>query len=188
MTKGLSLKKHLPKLLLGVAMILTLSFVWLRLSGGSVLSVQTGSMVPAINKGDLVVVTRVPEKQLKIGDVVTYHNPNNPKQTITHRIVALPIEQNEYKFITKGDANAAQDTPISYEKIIGREVASAPVLGRVIDLVRSPVGIALFIYIPSCLIIWSEIRRLRDHYKSQEPYYASNAIKRQLLQRRGQLS
>jgi len=84
-----------------------------KLTGGELLSVQTGSMEPTISKGALVSVNRVPTSQLALGDIITFTNPVNIRTTLTHRIIQTPNAHNHYKFVTKGDANKTPDTPIS---------------------------------------------------------------------------
>src|SRR5476649_2056722 len=98
--------RYVKGLFLGLSLLLVVgagaAFVGVQAHGGKLLSVQTGSMTPYIRKGDLVAVTRVPKTQLRVGDVVTYINPRNIKQTITHRIIALPSKANYQKFVVKG--------------------------------------------------------------------------------------
>src|SRR3990167_5786402 len=87
------------------ALLLMLS---LPKSGWKALSVQTGSMQTALPIGTLVFVHRVPATSLKVGDVITYVNPSNKKQTITHRVVGIDKPQ----LIVKGDANRSADMPV----------------------------------------------------------------------------
>ena len=138
--------------------------------GGKLFSVQTGSMIPALEPGDLTVVTRVPTDALIPGDIVTFVNPDDAKQTITHRIVELPNVMNGDRFVTKGDANNATDAPILPGAIIGKVDAHVPYVGYAVDFVRQPLGLLLIVYIPALLIIIEEIRRLSAHYKMQQPY------------------
>jgi signal peptidase I len=56
------------------------------IGGRRALSVQTGSMEPAIKTGSLVFVTDVSAATIKPGDVITYTDPRNQAQTITHRV------------------------------------------------------------------------------------------------------
>jgi signal peptidase len=139
-------------------------------SGSRLLSVQSESMAPALVKGDLITVTRVPDDQLAVGDVITFVNPHNAKQTITHRIVQLPSAATGGKLVTRGDANAVADTPISPEAVVGKVDHQLPLAGYMVDFVRKPLGLILIIYIPALVIIVQEFRRLMRHYKKLQPY------------------
>ncbi len=147
----------------------------LQAKGGKLLSVQSGSMVPAISKGDLVAVTRVPTGELAKGDVVTFISPNDSRVTITHRIVALPSAETKNKFITRGDANPGSDEPINGNAIIGRVGVTIPYAGYGIDFIRKPLGLVLLIYIPALAVIISEMRRLIKFFKAQQPYLSREA-------------
>src|SRR4051794_22572106 len=87
--------------------------------GWKVLSVQTGSMRPAVPRGSLVLVHHVPYSQLKVGDVITYANASQPGATITHRITkTYKLDGKIPAYITKGDANPSQD-PVT---VVGGQV------------------------------------------------------------------
>ena len=148
------------------------SFGIVRAQGGKMLSVQTGSMTPIIKKGDMVIVTRVPDSSLQVGDVVTYINPANHKQTITHRIIQSPSAQNQQRYVTKGDANKSSDPPIQASAIIGKVEHHLRYVGFGLDFMRKPIGLAILIYVPALSIIISEIKRLSKAYKDEQPYLA----------------
>ncbi len=78
-------------------------------------SITSGSMWPALKKGDMVFIEKTDKSELKIGDIIVYKN--NKGFTI-HRIVEL----NEDTLKTKGDANDISDLPIKYDEIVGRTV------------------------------------------------------------------
>ncbi|HSX33461.1 MAG TPA: signal peptidase I [Candidatus Saccharimonadales bacterium] len=165
----LRLARHsLNALALTAALAVGLSAVWLHAHGGQLLSVQTGSMTPIIDKGDMVVVTRVPARQLAVGDVVTYASPTNPHKTITHRIIRITSQQ----ITTKGDANAVADPTFNASSVIGRVRAHVRYAGRALDFARRPVGLLILIYVPALSILFSEMRRLSAAYKKERPYFA----------------
>ena len=71
--------------------------------------VATGSMTPNINKGDVVVVKKLDEKEilnLNVGDVLVFHREN---KIVVHRIYEIYTSGNEIFFKTKGDHNNAPD-------------------------------------------------------------------------------
>lgn len=179
--RALRFKTILGVLLLSCIVAAAAGFAVFKLNGGTFFSVQTGSMSPSIQRGDLVAVTNVPDSQLAVGDVITYINPANADQTITHRLIEVPSETNQYRFITRGDANPAPDAPVAPSGVVGRSAFTVPYAGYAFDVVRRPLGLIALIYIPALVVIISEIRRLSEHYRKSQPYFASEVIRRRKL-------
>jgi signal peptidase I len=141
-----------------------------RVNGGQFLSVQTGSMVPVIHRGDMVVVLPIAAVNVHRGDIITFHNPAHLSQTISHRVVS--IQKTQKMVQTKGDANQAPDMPISMSMVVGKMQYHIPKLGYVAGFIRRPIGLALVIYVPALGILLAEMQRLARHYRKQQPYTA----------------
>lgn len=127
-------------------------------TGWKALNVATGSMTPAIPQGSLVIIHHTNPHTLRVGDVVTYIDPYNTKETITHRIVTVTHNGSIIAFITKGDANQTPDKEILGGNVVGVVVYHAPRAGRVLAWARRPIGLILLVIIPGLLIIIDEIR------------------------------
>jgi signal peptidase len=153
-----------------IAVALLAFVLYVKITGGMLLSIQTGSMRPFLYKGDMTIVYRVTPSQIHKGDVVTFLNPNNPKQTITHRIVQTPHTLGGQTFQTKGDANAVADTPVAASRILGKVAYVAPKFGYIADFIRTPLGLGLVIYGPALAVIGVEMQKLTQYYKQQQPY------------------
>ena len=135
--------------------------------------VQSTSMQPTLNPGDLVIADPAYKvEELRKGDVVTYLSSslNDPFGSImiVHRIVSL--EHNEdrtiYKFVTKGDSNLNSDMPIGELDITGHVIYSVPFVGAVIDspyshLILVLLAILLFIVVVGYL---RQRRKLKNDY------------------------
>jgi len=80
-----------------------------------VASITSGSMWPALKKGDIVLIKGIDKQELEIGDIIVYENE---KGFTIHRI----IELDKKTLRTKGDANNVSDSPIRYEKVVGRTI------------------------------------------------------------------
>ena len=80
-------------------------------------AITSGSMWPSLKEGELVFIEGVEKSDLRKGDIVVYRNSVGGTFTI-HRIVAL----GETTLTTKGDANFNEDTPVSYEQVVGRSL------------------------------------------------------------------
>ena len=77
-------------------------------------SITSGSMWPALKKGDLVVIKGIENKEeIQVGDIIVY---KNQKGFTIHRVTKISSET----VTTKGDANNVYDPPVEYEEIIGK--------------------------------------------------------------------
>ena len=69
--------------------------------------VLSGSMEPAIQTGDMILLHKADSSQLKEGDVICYLVSG---KAITHRIVEITTgEDGQTRYITQGDANNTAD-------------------------------------------------------------------------------
>src|SRR4030065_1564901 len=76
------------------------------------LTVTSNSMWPALKRGDLVIVKKAEPDEIKIGTVVVFIHQNG---LAVHRIVKVSGDT----YTTKGDANTAEDEPITFDEIVG---------------------------------------------------------------------
>ncbi len=158
-------RKILLVIIISELCVAALSGLVLWYQGGSVLSVQTGSMVPAMRPGDGVVITKAPIYDLHIGDVISYRSPADNRVIVSHRIVSINLKQGS--IITKGDHLAATDLPVGTGTIVGRVSFVMPKLGYAIDVVHRPIGLIFGIYLPALCILATEARRLARHFTPQ---------------------
>ncbi len=91
--------------------------------------VGSGSMQPAIDVGDIVVVQHVSPEELKVGDIVQYYSTEG--YTITHRIIEIRETEEGEVFITKGDANEIADAPFTADRVVGKVIFVIPKLGYI---------------------------------------------------------
>lgn len=112
--------------------------------------VETGSMVPALDPGDLV-VDRPVRGDLKVGDIITFkHGQGN--DLVTHRIVQ--ITANGIK--TKGDANRTADVwTIPDDYVQGVVAFHIPKGGYVVSFLSQPAGIgAVAVGLVGLILLW----------------------------------
>jgi signal peptidase I len=116
--------------------------------------VMSGSMTPTIRTGDVVIERPIEPAAARIGDVITFTDPNNKDQLLTHRVREIKVEGDKYTFITKGDAN---NTPekwhIAASGTIGRVSLAIPKLGYIVGSHKGPWLRFSFVVIPA--IIWA---------------------------------
>ena len=107
--------------------------------------VQTGSMVPAVNINDLVIVKI--DDSPRINDIITYKKGNS---FITHRV----IESYRETYVTKGDANNTKDESIKKSQIVGKVVKVIPNFGAIRKTLLNPVVLVTLIV---CIFILSRL-------------------------------
>lgn len=129
---------------------------------------QSGSMEPVIRTGSLVFVK--PEAHYNVGDVVT-RKTNDPKVTITHRIISKKEEGGQTIFDTKGDANDAPDQAnFPKSDIIGKEILAIPYVGYPVGYAKTTPGLILLIIVPAVIIIYDELNNIKDEIRKKMDY------------------
>ena len=83
--------------------------------GYRIFRVQTGSMIPKYNIGDVILVKEKDIDKIKVGDDVTYKGENGSVKglLVTHRVIDIEEVDGKKAFHTKGIANNLED-PIVY--------------------------------------------------------------------------
>lgn len=90
-------------------------------------SVATGSMEPAIAVGDMAVVSTL-DHTPQVGDVIQFRRDG---VFVLHRVTAVDTVDGERVYITRGDANRAEDAgTVSGEALVGTVKCVVPWLGR----------------------------------------------------------
>lgn len=107
--------------------------------GGHTLTVLSGSMVPRLPVGSVVVDRPVEPDAVRVGDIVTYALGKN---LITHRVVAIKHGAEGPVFTTKGDANRTADVePVTASQIRGRLWYDVPYVGIAREFLISKAGL-----------------------------------------------
>ncbi len=119
--------------------------------------VETDSMKPFFNGGDLIVTKNVDPKTLEVGDVIAY---SEGKVVVTHRIEEIQEEEDKLQFITKGDANNAADIePISEDNVESIYWFRIKGMGKIAMFMQTPFGMFLFVGLPVIGFIVYDILR-----------------------------
>jgi signal peptidase I len=92
---------------------------------------------------------------------VTFSDPSRGRRLITHRVRSLRIAAGVADFVTRGDANQAQERwTVAADGRIGRVVYKVPRAGRVAAALGTPLGRVLLILVPAVLLGAAELRRV----------------------------
>jgi signal peptidase len=118
----------------GIALALALPFLF----DARPLVVLSGSMEPALDTGDVVVVQRIAPLDARRGDIVTFRDPEQPGRLVTHRVRSLRVHDGRVRFVTRGDANNTSERwQVEAGGQISRVLYRVPDLGHVLVLLRS---------------------------------------------------
>jgi len=129
--------------------------------------VQSGSMTPAIKMGSIVMVK--PMEDYNVGDVISFTNPRERQEPISHRIVDLEVIEGEPFYIVKGDVNEEPDPRrVEKDEVMGKVLFDVPYLGYAVDFAQKPLGFALIIIVPAAIIIFDEIRKIFGEVKKKK--------------------
>ncbi|MBQ8719491.1 MAG: signal peptidase I [Clostridia bacterium] len=146
-----------------------------ELFGKTLITIETESMEPNINRGSLVVLTKLePGEIYELGkdDIITYRSPvdlngdGKAGDINTHRIISNNTEG--FYFVTKGDNNDLPDNEgdnpyvVKYTDVIGKctERDAIGGIGAVIGFLRSSVGFLVCIVLPLVLFFLYELYNL----------------------------
>ena len=87
----------------------------------------SNSMKPVISRGDLVFLKRTDTDSLEKGDVIQY---KLDEIQVFHRIIEVKYNKGIRYFVTKGDANSAEDpSPVTEEQVMGKYIGRIPYVG-----------------------------------------------------------
>ena len=133
-----------------------------NLAGFTPMTVQSDSMSPTFDQGDLIVVKQCDTSSLQVGDIVTFHTIVDGQYALnTHRIVSIDELNGMHSFTTKGDNNDIADQHvISDGDIVGKYVLKIPYLGKVMDILSSSMGFLIIIVIPMLLFFIYQVYHL----------------------------
>jgi len=133
-------------LAIGVASVLAIA----RQEGLRLYVVHTGSMMPTLNPGDVVVDE--PARTLKAGEIVTFRHSNVTADVVTHRIRSVRGGVLQ----TKGDANRTADLwHIPTGWVRGVVVHRIPHLGYALVFLKQPAGIgAVMTFGLAAILLW----------------------------------
>lgn len=131
------------------------------------IGITTGSMSPAIQVGDLVIVQGVQPEEIKIGDIIIFDPPTEGIGRTAHRVIDIrPLANGTLTFKTKGDANDIEDQYTVYpQNVHGRVIYRIPYIGYV--FLDPLILVIIMTIIVVIIILWPENKR-RFHHKRKK--------------------
>jgi signal peptidase len=124
-------------------------------------TVRSGSMTPAIETGDVVVTKPISPLAARVGDVVTFVDPEGTGKLFSHRVQSVRAVGDEVAFVTRGDANTSTEHwRVPAAGSIGSVSYRIPKVGYALSWIdNGPVRLAL-IAIPALLLLWAALVRI----------------------------
>ena len=167
-------------LLIGIVLLIYVLDIKIRAAKGdyskptyNAYVVLTGSMLPGIQVGDVVVTKKVDAATLQEKDIITFASADTRflNTIITHRIIKknYDAENKTYSFQTKGDNNNVADSALVPEaNIFGKVILKIPKLGYLQEFLASDGGWIIVILIPCLAVISYDIVKLAKGLKRKK--------------------
>lgn len=154
-------------ILIAVLAFAVITFLLARVNGStpsvfgySFQRVETASMVPALEVGDVLVSKNVSDQSdIQVGDIITFRGDSRfENHRVTHRVFTAPYtnEQGELVLVTKGDANEVTDGEIKVSDVESKMLHKAGFMKWLFDFFFSPFGLIVFIFL-MLLVFFDEI-------------------------------
>lgn len=107
--------------------------------------VETGSMIPKYEIGDVILVKETEIDKIQKGDDVTYNGTAGSMKgkLVTHQVINIEEREGKKVFHTKGIANTQEDPVISGEQINGVVLVEIRTLTLICTILTSIIRIAL---------------------------------------------
>lgn len=131
--------------------------VW-RAEGQHVWAVQTNSMRPTFQAGDALLVNSKRRTRPLPGQIVSYRSAAAGNVLISHRLIN--VNNAKGTVTTQGDALPAPDPPFPTGQIAGTVTAVLPGFGRLLNTMRRPYALAVFVYVPALSLMVREVWRV----------------------------
>jgi signal peptidase len=118
------------------------------------LTVLSGSMQPVFGAGDVIVATPEPARELRVGQVITYHIPVGDHHVETHRVIRIFKHGDHPVIWTKGDANPIRDpwTARLSRSTVWQERWVIPYAGYVVTWFREPLLRTMLVIVAPLLL------------------------------------
>lgn len=164
-------RHHLRTLVLWIGLGLLagtlLAAVAPQLAGYRSFTVRSGSMTPAIETGDVVVTRPISPLSARVGDIVTFVDPEGTGKLFSHRVQSVRAAGDDVAFVTRGDANTSTERwRVPADGSIGKVVYRIPKVGYALVYLDSPPARLALIAIPALLLLWVALIRI---WRPQKP-------------------
>jgi signal peptidase I len=140
----------------GLAVLALCGYAVVFAAGYRSVAVYSGSMEPMLHVGSLTFVKPVDSNEIRVGDVITFQDPQTPGRLITHRVVQRLRHEGRFVYRTKGDANDTRDPwVVALPGTVGRYSFDIPVAGYALVYAKTrEVRTALILLFSFVILVW----------------------------------
>lgn len=135
----------------------------ITIGGIRMFSVATGSMVPVYNVGDVLISKEIEPEKIKVGDDIVYQGEKGSysDKVITHRVISIEKQEDgNYKIITQGVANNAQDPEIDQTQVYGKIICKLHILSFLSKITRNIYAFYFIIFIPVAILVYKNVKNM----------------------------
>jgi signal peptidase len=132
-----------------------------RAIGMQAFAILSGSMEPTLAVGDLVVNRTISADEIRLGDIITFRDPEASTRLLTHRVVDYRVYAASVDVVTRGDANAtAERWSIPADGRLGRVEFRLPRVGYAVMHGAGRTGRILLVLLPVVALALLELKRI----------------------------
>ena len=143
----------------------------LTIGGIRMFSVATGSMVPVYEVGDILISKEIEPEKIEVGDDRVYLGQKGSfaGKVVTHRVNSIEKQEDgNYKIVTQGIANNAEDPEINQTQVLGKVMCKLHILSFLGKLVRNVYIFYFLIFIPIGILVYRNIKNITNFNKEDE--------------------
>lgn len=145
----------------GIAAGLALAIAAPFARGGGAFTVLSGSMEPVLHTGDVVLAERIAPAEARVGDVISFRDPDGSGRLITHRVRSIQVRGRTVRLVTKGDAaNGLQRWSVPTDGSVGRVRFRVWKLGYALGWLHGLLGRLLLVVAPVLALAISTLVRI----------------------------
>ena len=135
----------------------------ITLFGYRIFVVATGSMVPEYEVGDVLVSKEVDPATIQVGDDIVYKGKEGSfkDKIVTHQVIMIEKENENYRIQTKGIANTKEDPEITQNEVIGKVIYKMGVLSLLQRAMSNNYVFYFVVFVPIVLLTFRQVLKSR---------------------------
>lgn len=135
----------------------------ITLFGYRIFVVATGSMTPKYEVGDVLVSKEVDPATIQVGDDIVYKGKEGSfkDKIVTHQVIMIEKENENYRIQTKGIANTKEDPEITQNQVIGKVIYKMGVLSLLQRAMSNNYVFYFVVFVPIVLLTFRQILKSR---------------------------
>jgi signal peptidase len=95
--------------------------------------ISGNSMNPVLYPGDIVITRVISPEKIQVGDIIRFHRD---RIHVVHRVMEVQNNNATLVFITRGDNNNVDDSPVMANQLEGKVILAIPKIGWIGILFR----------------------------------------------------